>query len=552
MNVIRSVYHLMRADVFERIRRYSFLFVMGMTVYAGYLMVPSTESPYNAFVIGGYRGFYNSPWVGTVFGVVVSTLLTLIGFYLVKDAVNRDYFTRVGQIIATTPVTKSTYILGKWLSNLTLLTVILLVLTAMALIMQIVRNESGTPDLWELAVPIWFMGFPTLAIVAAMAVLFESIPFLRGGTGNVVYFFVWFLVLMSSVGPIFISVNTITSKNDFSGLSKTMVDIRQQLRDDGLDISHGTTDLGVPTRGRKVVRFLWDGRNWSAKIFLERSIWLVLALAIALSAIIPFDRFDPDFWRIVRQRKKKRAKQPIGMLQKLSGVMELSKPTGDKAGKFSNLDLASHLTPLEEQRTHRGFLPVLLAELRLMVRGQKWWWFIMALGIVIASLFSPLDVVRRYLFPAAWLWPILLWSEMGIREERYHTHQIVFSTPNPLRRQLLATWVAGFLMAIITGSGAGARFFLTGQWDHFFTWGIGAAFIPSLALTLGVWSCKSHLFEIVYLLWWYLGPIEQVPILDYMGITLQAITDGIPIIYFVASILLLGVAVVGRRRKLQV
>ena len=551
MNVVRSVYHLVRADVLERVRGYSFLIVMGVTVYAGYMMVPSMKAPYNAFLIGGYRGFYNSPWVGTVFGVVVSTLLTLIGFYLVKDAINRDYFTRVGQIIATTPITKPAYILGKWLSNLTVLTFILVALTVMAPIMQLVRAENGTLDVWALVVPIWLMGLPTIAIVAAMAVLFESIPFLRGGAGNVVYFFIWVLVVMSSVAGMFESVKDITPQNDFAGLSRAMVDIRQHMLADGLDLNRGDTDLGVPTRGREVIRFLWDGMNWSLGIFLERSIWLGIAVAIALSAAIPFDRFDPSRWGINRQRKRKHSRRPPGILQELPGIMGLSKPAGNEAVKASIPEVALHLTPLGEQRTRRRFWSVLFAELRLMVRGQKWWWFIIALGIVIASLFSPLDVVRRILFPAAWLWPILWWSAMGNRESRYHTSQIIFSTPDLIHRQFLAIWFAGFLVAIITGSGVLVRFVLTGQWDHFLALIIGAAFIPSLALALGVWSNNRRLFEIVYVLLWYLGSFDRVPVLDYMGITSQAVTNGVPTIYFVASILLLGMAIVGRRRQIQ-
>lgn len=551
MNGIRAVYHLMKADFLERVRRYSFLIVMGMTVYAGYLMLPSADAPYNAFVICGYRGFYNSPWVGTVFGIVASTLLTLPGFYLVKDAINRDYFTRVGQIIAATPMTRPAYILGKWLSNLAVLTVIIAVLTLMAIIMQLVRAEAGGFDLWALIVPIWFMGLPIMAIVAAVAVFFESVPFLRGGAGNVVYFFVWGVVLMSSVGGMFVSVSDITSHNDFAGLSGTMVDILRQMSAAGLDISRGTTDLGVPTGGREIGRFLWNGLDWSGGIFLKRSIWLGLAGVIALAAAIPFDRFDPARRRIGRQRKGKRPGRASGILQKLSSVLAFSISAANETAESTIPTVAMHLTPLKEQRTHQRFWPVFFAELHLMIRGQKWWWFIVALGLVIASLLSPLDVVRRYLFPAAWMWPILLWSALGNREGRYHTSRIVFSTPHPFRRQLLAIWLAGFLIAIITGSGAGVRLILSGQWDHFLAWGIGAAFIPSLALASGVWSGNSRLFEVVYLLWWYLGSIDRVPVLDYMGITSQAVTDGIPIIYFAASTLLLGVAIVGRRRQLQ-
>ena len=106
-------------------------------------------------------------------------------------------------------------------------------------------------------------------------------------------------------------------------------------------------------------------------------------------------------------------------------------------------------------------------------------------------------------------------------------------------------------MALFTGGGAGARLALTGRWDHALALVIGAAFIPSLALALGVWSGGRRLFEVVYVLWWYLGSIDGITVLDYMGITRRAMTDDVPLVYLVATILLLGAAVVGRRRQLN-
>jgi len=191
MRQLRCLYHLMLADFLERIRRYSFLIVLIVTVLAGYSMVPSIDDPYNAFAIGQYRPYYNSAWVGTVFGLVVASLVSLLGFFLIRNAVIRDYQTRVGQIIATTPISKPLYMLGKWLSNLAVLSSILCVLTMVALIMQLVRAEDLSVDIFALAFPIWFMGFPVLALVAAVALLFESIPVLPSGIGNVVYIFLW-------------------------------------------------------------------------------------------------------------------------------------------------------------------------------------------------------------------------------------------------------------------------------------------------------------------------------------------------------------------------
>ena len=63
-------------------------------------MVPSSGASYNGFVMAGCRGVYNSPWIGTIAGITVVSLLSLIGFYLVKDSIARDYDARAGQIAA--------------------------------------------------------------------------------------------------------------------------------------------------------------------------------------------------------------------------------------------------------------------------------------------------------------------------------------------------------------------------------------------------------------------------------------------------------------------
>jgi hypothetical protein len=120
--------------------------------------------------------------------------------------------------------------------------------------------------------------------------------------------------------------------------------------------------------------------------------------------------------------------------------------------------------------------------------------------LVIAGLFAPLEVTRQYLLPAAWVWPILLWSGMGIRETRHHTEHIVFSTAHPLRTQLPTTWLAGWIVALITGAGVAIRLSAAGQTDTLLAWLTGSLFSPSLALATGVWSGSGKLFEVVYVL----------------------------------------------------
>jgi hypothetical protein len=44
-----------------------------------------------------------------------------VGFFVIKNAVERDRRTGVGQILATTPISKLQYTLGKTLSNFAVL-----------------------------------------------------------------------------------------------------------------------------------------------------------------------------------------------------------------------------------------------------------------------------------------------------------------------------------------------------------------------------------------------------------------------------------------------
>ncbi len=533
MNTANAIYHFMRADFLERVRRNSFFIVLGLTLFVGYLLVPPLDAPYVTFMRGFYRGVYNSAWIGVLFGTVSVTFLPLFGFYLVKNALDRDYQTQVGQIIATTPISKPTYLLGKTLSNLAVLCAILLVLTIMAVTMQFVRAEALQLDLWAIAAPIWLLGLPVLAGVAAIAVLFESIPLLRGGLGNVVYFFLFMVVVIGGWMPSFFS--QITPKNDFLGLSRSTAAIQQSILAHDPEADMGTgglmapkTIMGETLLDEEISIFVWDGMEWSARIIFERALWLLLPFSIASLAAIPFDRFDPA--------RRGRATRP----RKNGSPLSKPQPASDE------MAATIVLTPLPEQRFHWRFGAVLLAELRLMLKGKRWGWYAGVLGIIIVGLAVPLDYALSYLLPFAWIWPLLIWSSMGVRETRHFTGPIIFSAPHILTRQLPAIWLAGALVALLMASGVGARLLLAGDFAQLLALLVGALFIPALALTLGTWSGSSRLFEIVYLVWWYLL-VNGISALDFMGITDNALSHGLPLTYLGLTFVCMFAVVLRRR-----
>ena len=123
MKSVRALYHLARADFLQRTRSYGFLITMGVMLYVAYVFVPPNHSSYATMTINEHRGVYNSAYLGCLMALLISPWLSLAGFYLVKNAIARDIQTGVGQILATTTLSKPLYTVGKAASNFAVLAV---------------------------------------------------------------------------------------------------------------------------------------------------------------------------------------------------------------------------------------------------------------------------------------------------------------------------------------------------------------------------------------------------------------------------------------------
>src|SRR5690242_11562303 len=161
MNARRVQYQMVRADFLERVRRYSFLVTLAASLYLAYGV--AAEKVW--IVVGnGYRGVYNSAWIGALMSICCSTFLSLAGFYIVKNAVQRDTDTRVGQILAATPMRKNFYTVAKTLSNFAVLACMVLILMLAAVVMQFMLGESHTFSLWDLWSPFIFLALPSMIL----------------------------------------------------------------------------------------------------------------------------------------------------------------------------------------------------------------------------------------------------------------------------------------------------------------------------------------------------------------------------------------------------
>jgi hypothetical protein len=557
MKGLRVLYHIVRADFYERFRRYNVLIVIGLTIFLTALYLPPQGVGRLSFNVGGYRGVYNSAWVGATVTVLTVIFMSLPGFYLVKNAISRDERTGVGQIIATTPLSKFQYIFGKVISNWVFLAATAGVAMIAAMGIQLIRGEALKISLVGYLSPYILLTLPMMVLVAAVAVLFESIRWLRGGFGNVVFFFLFLISYWMMAALTFVALPRTT------GLSNPLIpeptgalEIFRSISAAGMEIIpgyQGGLDLGNPFQVYGPINtFVWNGIEWRVPSVLGRLLWVGIAVGIASLAATFFDRFDPSNLAIRIRSKRTRPRFALDS--------QLAHPSSPAA--LTSIALSATAS----RGSRMGiFLGIVGSELRLMLKGQRWWWYVVALALILFAMIFPIAVSRQIVLPFVCIWPLLIWSQLGNREIQNRTDQLVFSAAFPLRRQFIATWTAGFILTLIAVSGVIVRLILASDWNAILSVVVAAAFIPAAALALGIWSGGSKLFEVVYLLLWTLGPMNQMmavlgfPLVadqflafDYIGLSDAAISEGMSLYYAVFTILLLVLALIGRKRQLSV
>jgi hypothetical protein len=421
------------------------------------------------------------------------------------------------------------YTLGKWASNLAVLATMVGVMATGAIGMQLLRGEDLRVDLMAIVLPFLIVTMPAMAVIAALAVLFETIPWLRGGLGNVAYFFLWgAIVVGTDVNPAAPS-GRIGGVVGFGAVLPSMIHSIEKEFD--ITVKPGQYSLGLNIKREgdwNLEKFTWDGMTWTGDLLAARGAWVLIALGLATAAALPFDRFDSPGRVAPRRREAEAVHGP------------------ETIGTHRDRVRVSSLEPAERSFE---FIPLLAAELRLVLAHVPKAWFLVAAGLAVACCFTPMTVARGVILPLAWIWPLLVWSMMGAREAKYQTAALLFSSPRPLVRQLAAVWLAGVIVAVAMGAGVAVRLAFAKDLTGLGAWTAGALFIPSLALAAGVWTGSGKLFEVLYLLLWYVGPMNRIPFLDFVGVS-RSSTGSAPA-FAIATVVLLALAAIGRGRALR-
>ncbi|MCO6749122.1 hypothetical protein KQH21_13220 [Streptomyces sp. IpFD-1.1] len=525
--LLRTLAGLTAGDFKDRVRRPVHLVVLLAAVGLGCLAVPPADGRWVILALGEYRGTYTSAYVGVATALAGGLWLTLGGFYVVRKGLARDEETRVGQILAATPARTVLLLAAKFLSNFLVLASMLGVLAVTALALQLVRGEDRGVDPVALFQPFLVMALPLLALTAAAALLFETVPVLRGGLGNVA----WFCVALV------VGIKGQSADAPFGGFGAGPAadSLRAALTEEsGKDGDH-TFSLGLTQIPEPLTPFRWDGFTFGGDFLVSRLLLVAAAVALALLPALWFGRHDPT-----------RGGPADGI--------SLSSPAPAPVPAYAPAPaavLALALPRTAAERGGRTFGRLLAGEVRILAGGVSPWWWAVAAALTVAGLTLPLDAVTGLVLPAVWIWPVLVWSRLGSLPVEHGLEGLLGAYPAP-RRRLLAAWGSGVVLTAVLGVAPLLRMAFAADLPGLAAWLGGVLFIPSLALLLGV-VCRTHrVFQVVYLPLWYLV-VNQVAVLDFMGAVREAgVPAGPTPLFPLLALLLLGATFLaaGTRRGL--
>ena len=415
---------------------------------------------------------------------LATIFIGLIGFYVISNAIGRDARSRCGFVIASTNVSSLEYLTGKFAGNVVFLATFTFGFMCSAMAMVLVRGEAPLQPLvfakqYALVLP------SSILFVSALALVFESIPFLSGRFGDVAYFFVWSALLgVVASGIEHGGSPGLLGAFDISGMGFMFSSMSNAMHTTHMAIGSSPYD---PTKGTYVFAGLTMSREW----ILPRLLSLLLPMPLILFARLFFHRFDPVR---VKQTSKKRS------WALLARINQLFKPL-----TRSSMALMAHASG-------SSLLRSALADALLTITATP----VLALAFVgtsIVALSSPLKSSMPIVIVAMGI----AIADVASREARAGAMALAFASPL-LKPRFVAFKLLSSLF-VLAPFAIAPLLRMSGAPKMMLAFLGGTFFIAAAATFLGLVSGNAKTFIVLFLSFWYVAVNDKgaTPGLDFAG-----------------------------------
>ncbi len=291
-----------------RLRRISTQVAIAAFVVITWAMIPDPRHGMTLMSVGGARVLYTSNAMAFGSATFSSVLMGLGSFYLVRGRVSEDLRSGIANVIAATTITNTQFLTARWLGGVLYMLVIVAALMGTTMILHGLRGE-GPIQPWVYLQTYGILLLPMVVFGVSTALLFDSVPFLMGKAGDVLYFFIWILQLgvMGATQASLTAYFPPLFMFDVSGVGIAIMQMQHLL---------GTTNIsvGVSEFNAAAAIFNLPSALWSAQIALMRLVCALLAATPILPAIMYFHRYSPDRVKIGHARARR---SPLAWLNSL-------------------------------------------------------------------------------------------------------------------------------------------------------------------------------------------------------------------------------------------
>lgn len=502
----------------RQIRSYSFLITIAISLLVSYTFIPAPDAPYVTIHANNYIGIYNSAWIGYITAVMSSIFISLFGFYLINSSIKKDNDSKVGTLIAATPISNFYYLIGKVCSNF----LILLTITGVSILTSMflfgIYHEPGLSlELSQFIIPYTVVTFPSIFVISCIAVILETLFGSKTSLLNV-FFLVLFITMIT---------NTPETENGFSGdLTGTKLiihQIKEQVQSiTQTDITSLAIGYIVKSDNTTLESFTFSGIHFPKYYLISRVLWILLGIIAVYISSFVFHRF----------RKKKK--------------LSIATPTTvSKKAEITPFDI-SFLS--SDMPYSTSILPLLKTEIKLLIRStSKWIWILSIIGCI-ALFFTNDTISLQFVIPILWCLHLKTWGELVIKEKLHRVHYFSFIAFSPIKRVFMAQLICGWGLSILFVFPFIVRKLILLDVLSCFGIVIGGLFIISYSTCMGVLSRGKKLFEVTFLLITYIN-MNAISYFDYYGGINQNYMH-LTIITFL-SIGLLSVAILLRNKEIR-
>jgi len=477
---------------------------------AAFVLMPEVSSGGVMFLIGKQRVLLNSAATSLTSALMGGLVLSLVGYYLISNSVERDLRTGVGKLIAATPLSSLRYLAGKLAGNIVYLTVMAVIFMIACMGMHILRGEMPLePMVFVQTFGIMFL--PSIPCIAAVALMFECVPILSGRGGDVLYFFFWTITL------VFPFILASASKEhawilaaDFTGLGFFGNEISL------VSGAHNFT-IGYAPYNAVLAPIVFPGLTWLPETYLPRLASVFFTIPFFVIALAAFQRFDPA-------RKSSSENAKTGTIARLwqTGISFWVRIVAPRSGWLTG---------------HPSFFKTIALDVRLTLALYPMFVILIASSVIFSLLF-PMSAVRDSILPIIFFILVPLLASISTRDRQRKTAALIFSAPLVRERFAALKFFSALFSTLLVGCIPLVRISLD---DPF---GAAAAlnamiFMVSAATFLGLLTGTPITFIVFFLLFLYTASSSRtLPAFDFAGLH-RIVTPAIVLFYTAVSIFML-------------